>query len=132
MKVLLGPCVNGIHFSRTFVNRLFELTGTKYFVEQELEYFDDINEEYYEDVVIKDDKVFFMLDTWDPLYVELRCSDVCLQLVEEMGREAFSKEYYILHKIIELPPDIEDSSQISIFTNDAGYEWIAEKHRTWS
>ena len=54
---------------------------------------------------------------------EFRTDPDLIEILEELGQEGTYDE----HKIVEIPDDVE----WEIHSSDEGYEWVAEKHRTW-
>ena len=60
------------------------------------------------------------------LYLLLRDDPVLIRIFEQIGSERFSADYCTV-KIIEIPDDVQ-----WIICESNGYEWVAEKHRTWS
>jgi hypothetical protein len=59
------------------------------------------------------------------LYLLLRDDPVLIRIFEQIGSERFSADYCTV-KIIEIPDDVQ-----WIICESNGYEWVAEKHRTW-
>ena len=55
----------------------------------------------------------------------LRNDPRLIAIVEEMGEAAYAG--YDRLKIVEIPDDVEWE-----ICDSGGYEWVAEKHRTWS
>ena len=60
------------------------------------------------------------------LYLLLRDDPVLIRIFEQIGSERFSADYCTV-KIVEIPDDVQ-----WIICESNGYEWVAEKHRTWS
>ena len=60
------------------------------------------------------------------LYLLLRDDPILIRIFEQIGSERFSADYCTV-KIIEIPDDVQ-----WIICESNGYEWVAEKHRTWS
>ena len=60
------------------------------------------------------------------LYLLLRDDPVLIRIFEQIGSERFSADYCTI-KIVEIPDDVQ-----WIICESNGYEWVAEKHRTWS
>ena len=60
------------------------------------------------------------------LFLLLRDDPVIIRIFEQIGSEKFSGECCTI-KIVEIPDDVQ-----WIICESSGYEWVAEKHRTWS
>lgn len=60
------------------------------------------------------------------LYLLSRNDPVLIKIFEQIGSERFSAQCSSI-KIVEIP----DNVQWIICENGGGYEWVAEKHRTW-
>ena len=60
------------------------------------------------------------------LYLLLRDDPVLIRIFEQIGSEKFSADYCTI-RIVEIPDDVQ-----WIICESNGYEWVAEKHRTWS
>lgn len=133
-KVLIGRCVNGIIFSAKFARELYKRTGDKYFSEPEvwsmigLTETPDLDEGFFIDNTETDGHLeFYALERFSDAFSELRADPICHQIVEEFGAESFSSAFYGSHKFVEIPKDVE----FYVASSDAGYEWVAEKHRIW-
>lgn len=55
---------------------------------------------------------------------ELRADEVMVKVVEDLGERANSERSSL--KIIEIPDDVD-----WVIEERNGYEWVAERHRTW-
>jgi hypothetical protein len=60
------------------------------------------------------------------LYLLLRDDPILIRIFEQIGSEKFSADYCTI-SIVEIPDDVQ-----WIICESNGYEWVAEKHRTWS
>lgn len=56
--------------------------------------------------------------------LNMRINPILIETIEELGKDASGKYSNLV--IIEIPDDVE--WQIEEYD---GYEWVAEKHRTW-
>lgn len=138
-KVLIGPCVNGIIFSEKFARELYKRIGDKYFNEPivwtttGITATLDLDGGFFVDNTKEGGHLeFYEIIRWGEsisggTQADLRADPVCHQIVEEFGTESFSSAFYGSHKFVEIPVDVE----FYVASDEAGYEWVAEKHRTW-
>lgn len=148
MEVVLGNCVAGFQPSEKLCKKLKEDYNWNIYLERKSFIEDDeaeeVNEheEYYgreeeieairKQVYIHEDsgksvEYFFFADTGGgETQKRLRTHEDLVEAVKELGDEATVNNKSA--NIAEIPPDIE----WYITENEPGYEWIAEKHRTWS
>lgn len=64
----------------------------------------------------------------EPYFPQIDRNDPLLLACFEALGDQFSVETGREYKIVEVPDGVE----WEIESNDPGYEWVAEKHRTWS
>lgn len=142
-KVILGQCVAGFQPSEKLCKKLIEEYNWELFedhrgeIEEQRE-----SEEYYEaeqkygieairkeifhheDGETSTDWRFFTLSKDEKK--ELRTHPDLIEAVKELGEKA--TENNKTANIAEIPSGID----WYITENDAGYEWVAEEHRTWT
>ena len=70
-----------------------------------------------------DEGKYKTLGFWD---LTFRTDPDLIECIEELGKDAYYPRGEI--KVVEVPDGIE----VEIHEGEAGYEWVAEKHRTWS
>lgn len=150
MPVVLGRCVAGFQPSKKLCEKLEEDYGWTIYLERKSLREDDDSEEinepkdkYYnqdeeeieairKQVYLHEDggksvEYFLMKDTvGGEEQKQLRKHKDLVEAVQELGEEATEGDKP--WRIARIPPDIE----WYITENDPGYEWIAEKHRTWT
>lgn len=134
MKVIVGKCIAGMQLNQYAVkelvkrgSKLIEKTAADLdcgYVKEDLEaYTEDIGdgflaEKYSNDRVYKDG--FF----YAPDMYENRDDKIAIEFFEEVGVDKVGRKGIT---IVEIPDDIE----WEICAGDDGWEWVAEKHRTW-
>lgn len=148
MPVLIGQCVAGFQPSEKLCKKLKEEYGWNIYIEtknlREDEDIEEVNEpqKYYEkeeqeveairkQVYLHEDgeksvEYFLMQDGAGQETKKVRTNEELIEAVKELGEEATEGDKP--WRIAKIPPDIE----WYITENDAGYEWVAEKHRTWA
>jgi len=105
-KILINPEVGGFYMSLEAKEMYLKAKGIPYTIE-----------DAYGGKYVRSEVRFYDLK---------RDDETLLKIYEEIGCERFS----VLHvciRIVEVPDDVE----WTVCTTDYGYEWVAEKHRTW-
>lgn len=121
MKVVINSDWGGFSLSDEAIARYHEIKGIPVYPEKDNSYASmEITTFWYiplEEREENDDRYFteYDLDRSDPALV---------QVVEELGERADGG--YASMKVVEIPDDVEWYIQ-----EYDGFEWIAEKHRTW-
>jgi len=106
-KILINPEVGGFYMSLEAKEMYLKAKGIPYTIE----------DGYAGGKYVRSEVVFYELK---------RDDETLLKIYEEIGCERFS----VLHvyiRIVEVPDDVE----WIVCATDYGYEWVAEKHRTW-
>jgi len=105
-KILINPEVGGFYLSQEAKEMYLKAKGIPYTIE-----------DAYGGKYVRSEVRFYDLK---------RDDETLLKIYEEIGCERFS----VLHvciRIVEVPDDVE----WIVCATDYGYEWVAEKHRTW-
>lgn len=122
MKIAINNCIGGFTLSAQAIRRLMEL-NSPYIRSMEAERRDP---EIFPDYVYENSRAYYYSDsTYEH---DTRTNSLLLQVLEELGEAAFGGEGHDKIKVVEIPDHIE----WEINEADDGYEWVAEKHRTWS
>jgi len=132
-KIVINKCHGGFGLSHKAVMRYLELKGWDVKIELD-EFCVDIFKRHHPDDEVTIENLlrvfgesalhYYVNGEYFSPYDIPRDDPDLIRVVEELGEEANGK--YAELKIVEIPDDVE-----WVIQEYDGYEWVAEKHRTW-
>ena len=121
-RIVINTCIGGFGLSHKAIIRYGELKGIKIKAKLDNDYGETPKELFGDSLFTS---YYYPSGDFFSQYKILKDDIHLIQVIEELGEKANGEYAYL--KIVDIPDDVD----WIIMTTEEGYEYVAEKHRTW-